>query len=626
MLKTMAIISDFMNAAATRYKQREEKRKTNLIKLQSEDSLKKDIDDIEGKDRITTRLKLIHPNDGLALERIIGKSDLLDVNYLDLGQLASKSVCRIQVRDSVGRSLGHGTGFMVSPNLLLTNNHVLDSMERSRKSLAEFNFEDDHNFIPKPVKIFSIEPEQFFYTDVDLDFTLVAVRPKSTNETSLKEFGYLRLVGDSGKALLGEHVSIIQHPNGRPKSITLRENKVVDVFDNYVHYVSDTQRGSSGSPVFNDQWLVLALHHSSVLKRDAAGNPLTVDNQLWTPDMGEEKLGWIANEGVRISRILNHLKEKSDWTQQESQFVSKVWHEPDSDLLYNDDVVTKNTNFGSIPDLNDKELDLSAYTNKSGYDPDFLTETIPLPQLSEHLLDDVVELDEGGNELKYTHFSIVMSKSRQLAYFTAVNIDGNDTRSITRTSDYWYMDPRIPKKFQSGKELYVNNPLDKGHLVKRLEPVWGDLAKEANDDTFHYTNSAPQHKNLNRKTWKDLENYILSNTDKHDLRISVFTGPIFRADDMLYRGEFQVPAEYWKIAVMVKDNGKLSATGYLQTQKNLIENLEFAFGEYKTYQIPITKIESLTQIDFGKLRVYDPMLTIEGTVGREIYGHSDILL
>ena len=622
----MAVISDFLDSAAKRYEQRKEERKENLDKLYDSDTQERDIDDAESKDRISCRLKLIHPSDGLALERIIGKSDLLDVNYLDLGRLASKSVCRIQVRDSVGRTLGHGTGFMVSPDLLLTNNHVLDSAEQSKKSLAEFNFEDDYNFVPKPVKIFPLDPTTFFYTDVELDFTLVYVRPKSTDGTSLEEFGHLRLIGDSGKALLGEHVSIIQHPSGRPKSITLRENKVVDVFENYVHYKSDTQRGSSGSPVFNDQWLVLALHHSSVLKRDDAGNPLTMNNQMWTPEMGEDKLGWIANEGVRISRILNHLKEKSDWTQQENQFVSKVWHEPDSDLLYNDNVVDKNTNFGSVPDLNDKELDLSAYSNKSGYDPDFLNETIPLPQLSEHLLDDIVNLDEGGNELKYTHFSIVMSKSRRLAYFTAVNIDGNDTRSITRTSDYWYMDPRIPKKFQSGKELYVNNPLDKGHLVKRLEPVWGEMAEEANDDTFHYTNSAPQHKNLNRKIWKDLENYILSNTDKHDLKVSIFTGPIFRVDDMQYRGEFQVPAEYWKIAVMVKDNGKLSATGYLQTQKNLIENLEFAFGEYKTYQMPITKIESLTQIDFGKLRVYDPMLAIEGTVGREISRSDDIML
>jgi len=624
----MAVISDFLDSATKRYNQREKKRKQNLGKLYNSTTPGIDIEDAENRDRISCRLKLVHPNDGLALERIIGKSDLLDINYLDLGRLASKSVCRIQVRDSVGRMLGHGTGFMVSSDLLLTNNHVLDSIESSTKSLAEFNFEDDLDFIPKSVKIFSLNPTKFFYTNVDLDFTLISVNHTSTDATLLDEFGYLRLIGDSGKALLGEHVSIIHHPNGRPKSITLRSNKVVDVFENFVHYESDTQRGSSGSPVFNDHWLVLALHHSSVLKRDDMGNPLTMDNQLWTSDMGEDKLGWVANEGVRISKILKNLKEKSDWTQQEERIISKIWHEPGPDLLFNDDVDDKIDNVHYNSNLNDVEIDLSKYADKSGYDPSFIKDkTIPLPQLSEQLQDDIVCLnDGGGTELKYVHFSIVMSKSRRLAYFTAVNINGKEMHSVKRTSDYWYMDPRIPKEFQSGKELYQNNPLDKGHLVKRLDPVWGNMANDANEDTFHYTNSAPQHKNLNRKTWKNLENYILSNTDEQDLKISVFTGPVFRADDMLYKGEFQIPVEYWKVVAMVKKNGKLSATGYLQTQKNLVEDLEFAFGEYKTYQVPIAKIESLTQLDFGTLRFYDPMLILEGTIGREIDESRDIIL
>ena len=62
---------------------------------------------------------------------------------------------------------------------------------------------------------------------------------------------------------------------------------------------------------------------------------------------------------------------------------------------------------------------------------------------------------------------------------------------------------------------------------------------------------------------------------------------------------------------MVKDNGKMSATAYLQTQKNMIENLEFAYGEYKTYQIPISRIEEITGLDFGELSQWDPIANIE---------------
>jgi endonuclease G len=76
--------------------------------------------------------------------------------------------------------------------------------------------------------------------------------------------------------------------------------------------------------------------------------------------------------------------------------------------------------------------------------------------------------------------------------------------------------------------LYIDNDLDRGHMVRRLDPVWGDAAETANEDTFHYTNSCPQHKDLNQKTWNDLEDYVLLNAGKHQLKLNVFTGPVFR--------------------------------------------------------------------------------------------------
>jgi endonuclease G, mitochondrial len=277
------------------------------------------------------------------------------------------------------------------------------------------------------------------------------------------------------------------------------------------------------------------------------------------------------------------------------------------------------------------ELEASQYNNRSGYDPNFLRETVQLPNLPTNLVEDCVFLkdDNNGYELKYNHFSIVMSKSRRLSFFTAVNIDGNQSRSLDRTNDRWYFDPRIDRKYQSGPELYSNNDLDRGHLIRRLDPVWGQLAEQANEDTFHFTNCSPQHKNLNQITWLELEDYILKNADRFDLKVSVFTGPIFREDDILYRQEFQIPAEFWKVVVIVKDDNELSATAYLQTQKNLIDDLKFAYGEYKTYQVPVVKIEALTKLDFGILRLHDPLANIKeafGTVGRIIRGPSDITI
>jgi endonuclease G len=534
------------------------------------------------------------------------------INFLEIGLRTARAVCRIQVRDLFGRVQGYGTGFMVSPTLLLTNHHVLETLDSCRRSLAEFNFEDDETFVPKESKTFPLEPERFFFTNADLDFTLVAVRPTATDGTLLSDFGHLRLRSESGKSLVGEFLTIIQHPNGATKQVALRENKLVDVLDHFVHYSTDTMPGSSGSPVFNDQWDVVALHHAGVQKRDRRGRVLAKNGRLWKPEMGEDQIAWIANEGVRVSNIFEQLAKQS-WTAEQSRIIEAL-HTPSGGPG------------GAAPvEMIAVEQSLEWYAGSTGYDADFLGQRVELPRIPAALKGDIAPLKDGsGHELKYTNFSVVMNKARKLAFYTAVNMDGAQLQAHKRDADKWFFDPRLERDFQMGPEAYSKNDLDRGHLVRRLDPVWGSRAIEANEDTFHFTNCSPQHKNLNQQTWQGLEDYIMKNADVHDLRVSVFTGPVFRNDDMLYRDKFQIPAEFWKVVVMVKPDGKLSATAYLQTQKNLIIDLEFAFGEYKTYQVPVTRIEGLTGLDFGKLRNFDPLANIEATLGRVIHMPQDI--
>jgi len=563
------------------------------------------IADVEEQERRQTRESLLNPNDGLALERILGKSDLVGVNYLEIGLATARTVARIQVRDQRGRVLGFGTGSMVSPNLMLTNNHVLESADIAQRSLADFNYQDDANFIPRQAITFPLDPARFFYTDPDLDFTLVAVSPMATDgKTPLSAFGWLHLLSSSGKALVGEYVSIIQHPEGSTKQLALRENKLVGLKRQFIHYETDTQPGSSGSPVFNDQWDVVALHHAGVKKVDEQGRPLTADGRLWKPSMGAEQLAWVANEGVRISSIMASLKRRR-WTRQHKTLIDELLNAtaPTPGVT-----PTPGGTPGAPASLETVTLDLEWYAGSQGYDPEFLSQPVPMPKVPSRKRRDLVRLlDNSGQELKYTNFSVLLSKSRKIAYFTAVNIDGAKLKSQRRERDVWLFDPRIDKKYQAGPDLYANNDLDRGHMVRRLDPMWGSRWKEAGEDSFHFTNAAPQHKNLNQRTWQNLEDYVLRNAGHFDLKISVFTGPVLRADDLRYRGIYRIPAEYWKVVVMVKEDGNLSATAYLQTQKNLIADLEFAYGAYKTYQVPVALIEELTGLNFGLLRQHDPL-------------------
>jgi endonuclease G len=556
-------------------------------------------DELASEKSIQNRKRLLDPSDTLALERVLGRSDLFPISYLEMGRNVSRSVCRVEIRDNIGRVLGYGTGFLVSPSLLLTNNHVLEDEECARYSLAQFDYENDLNQYPLPVRCFRINPEMFFETDKELDFTLVALESQCQDGMMLKEFGYLPLVAQPGKILKGEYVSIIQHPGGAPKAVAVRENQMIGVFESYLHYITDTQPGSSGSPVFSDDWKVVALHHAGV------------------PDP-EDSEKYIANEGVRVSSIISCLvSRKPGMSPEKARFIDE--------LLAVSGQAPPGSGSGA---MTVKEQDAGMYDGSTGYDPAFLGEkhVIPLPVPCPALARDITPVPDGSGELKYTHFSIVMNKSRRLAYFTAVNIDGSQLKKLVRDSDMWYYDPRIDRNLQCGPELYKSNDLDRGHLVRRLDPVWGEDAERANEDTFHFTNCSPQHTKLNTGSWLNLEDYLLKNAGKYGFKLTVFTGPVFRDDDLIYRGEFRIPAEFWKVVVMVKDDDMLSATAYLQTQKNLISDLEFAYGKYKTFQLPVVTIEGLTGISFGDLRTYDPLANIESTVGRLIERSGDIRL
>ncbi|MGE0266578.1 MAG: endonuclease [Candidatus Obscuribacterales bacterium] len=243
----------------------------------------------------------------LAVERILGTNNLLPANFLPRGNSCRKSIGRICIRQG-NRLVGYGTGFLVSPNLLLTNNHVLDSPNFAVDSILQMNYEeegDTHAITPAD---FFLDPESIFISDNYLDYTLVAVNPRNEfgNETS--QFGHIQPYRDTGKVLLGEHVNIIQHPGGEPKQIAIRENHIVDLLTDFIHYETDTGVGSSGSAVFSDQWLLVALHHASVPRRTNEGKVLRKDGKLWTEADGDDSIDWIANEGVRISSIMKHIE------------------------------------------------------------------------------------------------------------------------------------------------------------------------------------------------------------------------------------------------------------------------------------------------------------------------------
>lgn len=260
--------------------------------------------------------------EGSQFEAILRETeDFLSVFYFKRAQIAARSIGRVRERDS---DFGFGTGFMIAPGLFMTNNHVLQSSRDASRSVVEFDYELDASNRTVTAQEFRFRPSDCFVTNSTLDFTIVAVEAVSRRGVQLEDYLYLPLNGAEGKIRAFSPVNIIQHPDGRRKEVVFRDSMLQSLpadpdsgthfngshEDSVMHHTGDTQRGSSGSPVFSDRWEVIGLHNSAIPKRDADGFWVMTDgsSKPYVSVTPQDDVKWIANQAIRVSRIVHNLR------------------------------------------------------------------------------------------------------------------------------------------------------------------------------------------------------------------------------------------------------------------------------------------------------------------------------
>lgn len=279
--------------------------------------------------------------------------------------------------------------------------------------------------------------------------------------------------------------------------------------------------------------------------------------------------------------------------------------------------------------------------NFASYQENFITGfPVPLPKITKSTSQIVRLIDsDDASIIEYPHYCCVMHKTRKLAFYSACNIDGDSIDDVTRSGDF-KPDARIDSAFQTGNEFYEGRGgvFDKGHLTKYEDVMWGTSnpaeLKKLGDATFTFSNCVPQHRTFNRGMWSSLEKYILDQeTDKLNLRICLFTGPLFQQSDPVLieriNGKlYKVPILFWKVVIYSQSN-KLYGVAFIMSQKTLVSQSGMvklnrvaeliaramraidtpAFMDYKhnkPYQARVELVQQLTGIKFRYKNIIFP--------------------
>lgn len=251
------------------------------------------------------------------LEKLINKAN----SYLDiakwrekLGQIETR-VCRIEIQGEAA-----GTGFLVGPSAVLTNYHVVKSVIDGQDTPADVQVRFDYKRLSdgatlNPGKVYGVANDNWLadysiYDPVDLepmpkvnavnpqnlDYALLQIQGEpgneavgDTNDPQAPARGWIEMPEAEHDFLKNPALYIVQHPKGAPLKLVLDSEAVtgLDANRTRVYYRTNTEPGSSGSPCFDQNWILAALHHS--------GDPNDIP---------------IANEGIPIRRVVEMIQTR----------------------------------------------------------------------------------------------------------------------------------------------------------------------------------------------------------------------------------------------------------------------------------------------------------------------------
>lgn len=213
------------------------------------------------------------------------------------------------------------------------------------------------------------------------------------------------------------------------------------------------------------------------------------------------------------------------------------------------------------------------------------------------------------------NYALEWDNTKRHANWVAFTFDTTTSADNVKRTDAWSVDPKLPAEMQVQESDHKNDGFDKGHLCASEDRVY---LKEANEQTFYYSNMSPQLNDFNGGFWGKLEARVQTwgrstTTGTYD-KVYVTKGgtlnkllknfkgttvdggtPTTDANGFTIHG-LACP-EYYFMAVLSQKDDVFHAIAFLVPHKEGMTRNPSS-DELKEYVVSVDKLEEETGIDF----------------------------
>lgn len=188
--------------------------------------------------------------------------------------------------------------------------------------------------------------------------------------------------------------------------------------------------------------------------------------------------------------------------------------------------------------------------------------------------------------IHHAGYTVSYNKDWKISNWISYELTRQETQGSEKRSNRFITDPLVKGIIATNAD-YARSGYDKGHMAPAADMKWSSTAMK---ESFYFSNMCPQHPQLNRRGWKNLEEKI-RDWAIADSAIIIICGPIIdKYPQSIGKNKIPVPKQFFKVVLspFVKP---IRSIGFLFDNKQAVEPLS-------SYVVTVDSIENITGIDF----------------------------